>query len=368
MDSHLASVIYTNEPPSNTQKRQIKGLIAALKDDVGELDEEIARAQAKREIRLRRIHTYAAALSPCRRLPPELVSKVLLHVHEDIRPIKCLRLAQICSAWRQVALRTTGLWTDIDVDFERKNFSKKMLLLKALCDRAAGYPLSVRIGGPHSPPNVDNRISILKPYLKNIKSLTVDISFCYFQIIHSFPPDSFPLLEHFFFKSERPSQSCVDADLPMNGPFALAHRLQSFSYYGPSSFQRQTVHLPEQLTQANLDGFTCAQALSSLRNCPHLVEFRGMFSDLGHSFPQSHHLVYHLSLTDNLALSGLSDSSQSNADLRRDGSLCLVSSTMTMFYTSPHIHLSSWRSTTGKHILRARSVNFFAHSSTTIRG
>lgn len=286
MDSHLASVIYTNEPPSNTQKRQIKGLIAALKDDVGELDEEIARAQAKREIRLRRIHTYAAALSPCRRLPPELVSKVLLHVHEDIRPIRCLRLAQICSAWRQVALRTTGLWTDIDVDFERKNFSKKMLLLKALCDRAAGYPLSVRIAGPSPPPKIGDLIDILNPYLKSIKSLELDIPKIPFPAIISLPADSFPLLEKFHFVSTCNPRTQSGADHHMQGPFAfaLAPRLRDFAYHG--QFKPRIMCLPKQLTRVHFNGLTCAQALSSIHYCPHILEFRGTFSKIGASFPE----------------------------------------------------------------------------------
>lgn len=285
MNSHLISVIYTNGPPSPIQKRQIKGLIAALKDNVIELDEEIARAQAKREIRLRQIHTYEAALSPCRRLPPELVSEVFLYAQHNyiVRPANSLRLSQICSAWRETAVNIPGLWTNISIEYGRKSYAKKMLLLKMFCSRASGHPLSVRIDGTRLPPNVDDPISILSPYIKTIKSLTLDVPFCFAQSLYSLPPDSFPLLENFRFMSTDGGPTTLVVDLPIHGPFSSAHHLWDFDFRVP--FQGETLHLPEQLTHVTLEDITCAQALSALRHCPHIIEFCGRFSERGAPFP-----------------------------------------------------------------------------------
>lgn len=198
VDSHLISTIYTNVPPSLNQKRQIKGLIAALKAHVAELDEDMARIQAKKDICLRQIHTYAAALSPCRRLPPELVSEIFLYVKERTwfshgSPRPCLSLSQICSAWREVAINTAGLWTNIQIGYQQKRFPKKLLLLQMFFERTGEFPLSLGIstGVENLGSHEDLMMNILTPYFTRMQYLTMAAPYSCFAKIASLPPIHF---------------------------------------------------------------------------------------------------------------------------------------------------------------------------------
>ncbi|KAF5342811.1 hypothetical protein D9758_013362 [Tetrapyrgos nigripes] len=91
-----------------------------------------------------RLQNYQAILSPIRRVPPELWSRIFINVsdefekenylslclttalnitHSSVRdPSKrhiSLRLSAVCSYWRSVALRTPQLWSKIIIDFQQ---------------------------------------------------------------------------------------------------------------------------------------------------------------------------------------------------------------------------------------------------------
>lgn len=241
----------------------------------------MARIQAKKDICLRQIHTYAAALSPCRRLPPELVSEIFLYVKERTwfshgSPRPCLSLSQICSAWREVAINTAGLWTNIQIGYQQKRFPKKLLLLQMFFERTGEFPLSLGIstGVENLGSHEDLMMNILTPYFTRMQYLTMAAPYSCFAKIASLPPDSFPLLESFHFRSYY-DPSRVTADPILEGPFPLAQRLRRFLYGG--TLYNKTIHLPKQLTHLDLDDLTFEQSISALGYCPQLVELRMVF-------------------------------------------------------------------------------------------
>lgn len=142
-------------------------LIRAANADCGELQSEARRIHglldivyakiAKRKIDLA---TYNAALSPARRLPPELVADIFLLCHTEPAPLLAkseydklpLILGQICSGWREVALNTPQLWSNFAIDVPPGQSLPGITegSVESWFSRSGAHPLSMEI-------NMDNR-------------------------------------------------------------------------------------------------------------------------------------------------------------------------------------------------------------------
>ncbi|KDQ65170.1 hypothetical protein JAAARDRAFT_84583, partial [Jaapia argillacea MUCL 33604] len=57
-----------------------------------------------------RSHYIKSLLSPIRRLPPEILSKIFLMCLDEVEEIQVLWLTEVCFHWREVALSTPTLW------------------------------------------------------------------------------------------------------------------------------------------------------------------------------------------------------------------------------------------------------------------
>lgn len=84
--------------------------------ELSELDMAIARKrkelrvlEQERERKVQHRKALRQIVSPLRRLPPELVSEILILSVTTYNSV--FHLSQICSAWRQTALSTQRLWT-----------------------------------------------------------------------------------------------------------------------------------------------------------------------------------------------------------------------------------------------------------------
>lgn len=89
-----------------------------------DLDRQLASEIARLTELRTRVHTQdsirRSILSPARRLPPEIWSEIFLQalpdnwalMHAGMRP---LGLAQVCYAWRTIALQTPRLWTNLSI-------------------------------------------------------------------------------------------------------------------------------------------------------------------------------------------------------------------------------------------------------------
>lgn len=105
------------------------------------------------------IDQHKAALSPARRLPPEIVSELLLtsvavergdslHVTEG-----AWKLSQVCSRWRSIALSFHELWSAVIISVDVYTTRTSLDILDLWLKRSGEYPLTIEFGYPRDDPS-----------------------------------------------------------------------------------------------------------------------------------------------------------------------------------------------------------------------
>ncbi|KAI5896778.1 uncharacterized protein SCHCODRAFT_02569777 [Schizophyllum commune H4-8] len=96
------------------------------------------------------IPIHDALIHPCRRLPPEILSKIFVHAVSDPwysgyvgRRTVCL--AQICHSWRCIALATPRLWTTLILTAKTNPPAKYVAALKDELAKTAQAPLHLTL-------------------------------------------------------------------------------------------------------------------------------------------------------------------------------------------------------------------------------
>ncbi|KAF8055141.1 hypothetical protein FPV67DRAFT_1372518, partial [Lyophyllum atratum] len=100
--------------------KRARTLISDAEKVMISLDQEIQRLIAKREEVAEQLSRFRFAAAPYKRLPAEVLSDIFvwtLDGHSVYFPPASLSrapwvLRQICSSWRQVALKEPRLWND----------------------------------------------------------------------------------------------------------------------------------------------------------------------------------------------------------------------------------------------------------------
>ncbi|KAJ6494156.1 hypothetical protein DFH09DRAFT_1172994 [Mycena vulgaris] len=181
-----------------------------------------------------------------------------------------LLLAQICRQWRDICVRTPGLWESISFD---ENGSVQ--LLKECLSRAGNRPLTLSLeaeGGIRA----GELMEAIIPHCLQWKDVHLVLPMSAYVQLSSYS-GPFPMLRRLDFVAT------TDWDEPeliliRDAPFLRDARVTKLPYH--------TIELPlEQLTTLHFNSFSKpAQAMAALQRCPHLL-------DLAFSFPPVHHLT-----------------------------------------------------------------------------
>lgn len=125
---HLESRAYTNDPLSDTDQKVLQGILAdatneieSLDTDISRLHETILNLEKRRTEGLTRIERLRVGLSPHKRIPPEILSKIFVHC--DGPPLRLppryhksiWTITQVCSRWRNIAMAEPLLWNQLKV-------------------------------------------------------------------------------------------------------------------------------------------------------------------------------------------------------------------------------------------------------------
>ncbi|KAJ7479409.1 hypothetical protein B0H11DRAFT_2027357 [Mycena galericulata] len=131
---------------------------------------------------------------PMSRVPPEIISEIFLHClpFEEAEPLPSeapLLLCQISSQWREIALSTPGLWSEISLLDPRSQGI--CLLLDTWLSRARRCPLSISI--KWRKPGLSGVLSAavwsaIEPFSHQLQRLS--LTGCFRKFIH------FPLIQH----------------------------------------------------------------------------------------------------------------------------------------------------------------------------
>ncbi|KAF7289049.1 F-box domain-containing protein [Mycena chlorophos] len=121
----LLALSTNNDPPQEQDVPPIRAFLATAEQELASCPPGGAKKALKR-----RLAGYRAALSPIRRLPPEVLGEIFLFVVQDVRhgcirtiggeyrvPVPPWRLAMVCRSWRASALSFSQLWSSIMLFF-----------------------------------------------------------------------------------------------------------------------------------------------------------------------------------------------------------------------------------------------------------
>ncbi|KAF7329428.1 hypothetical protein MKEN_00204900 [Mycena kentingensis (nom. inval.)] len=154
MSSALDDVLHTNYVPTDAQVAAIRADIGPRLIQVDALDEQIRALTAQRDELVAYIDPRLALVSPCRRVPAEILQKIFMDcLPEDsaaaYEPASApLLLGRVCSQWRDVAHGTPELWASLHVPFSF--FAREVDRTEALdawLSRSGTRPLSLSIVG-----------------------------------------------------------------------------------------------------------------------------------------------------------------------------------------------------------------------------
>ncbi|KAJ7494455.1 hypothetical protein B0H11DRAFT_2004715 [Mycena galericulata] len=163
MEPDLVSLIHSNKPPNESQTRSIQVMLGNAQIELSTTEESILKvslvlAELERQKRRQKEFMLAmkAALSPIRRIPPELLAEVFILCRDnslnsdsysisDVRQAPML-LGHISSSWRSVCYGTPRLWEHVHLKsvaaFCRPSFPS---FIDQILVRSGGLPIHVHL-------------------------------------------------------------------------------------------------------------------------------------------------------------------------------------------------------------------------------
>ncbi|KAJ3574982.1 hypothetical protein NP233_g1401 [Leucocoprinus birnbaumii] len=206
----LQTILSSNAPPSCDEATSLRRLLQQEESTFSTLFESINQLQAHltslveqhRDSQIK-VQQYRAALSSARVLPPELVRRIFIHCVEE-PPITWppspgrlpLSLAQICSGWREVALSTPELWSNINF---RANSLRGIEKFKELAElwlsRCRIASASVAFTTNCHPERFSNPLGdVIARNSSSIGVLELHLPTTLFNAFSDYPPEAFPRL------------------------------------------------------------------------------------------------------------------------------------------------------------------------------
>ncbi|KAL1755479.1 hypothetical protein FB107DRAFT_262198 [Schizophyllum commune] len=136
--------------PSAAEERLLLDDSGALKSELAVAQEEIKKLTVQQERITRQLDLILSTLAPVRRVPREILSHIFVVFMELSRSNDPTRLvlrtvAGVCRLWRDVALDTPRLWTQIRAS--RRKSDPKNVLNRCVeqASRAGGLPLDLSV-------------------------------------------------------------------------------------------------------------------------------------------------------------------------------------------------------------------------------
>ncbi|KAF7332578.1 F-box domain-containing protein [Mycena kentingensis (nom. inval.)] len=231
---------------------------------------------------------------PVASLPAEILSEIFLSLDREPEGVlyACnspLLLCRICRTWRQIALRTPGLWSTFNVVAESETQKANVAgMAEVWLARAGRLPISLAIQGKLSDvKSVDALLATLKHHSSKVRSLILqtDADEISFLDQHIAP---LPALEEI---SIHPSNSGGGPLQPQTlSLIQSSPRLRTITLKGatlsllPVPFSTFRLPVAPQVTKLQLWGCTFEEAHQALSALPNLTE--ATFS-LDHGWPQN---------------------------------------------------------------------------------
>ena len=161
----MFKLLGTNRVPSTDEAQEIRTSLSGYKVEIADIDAKISLSlaqlddlQQRRCVLQQRAAPLEALMSPARRLCHELVATIFCMVYDlesqdsydEQTQVAPIRLSQICSGWRRVALLTPHLWSSIKIIWRasknvEETIQRRIQILQTWFVRTGSLPLSAYI-------------------------------------------------------------------------------------------------------------------------------------------------------------------------------------------------------------------------------
>jgi hypothetical protein len=150
---HLfAHPLQSNRMLSSSEEAAVRGSYGETKSSISPLEVQIKDLLLRHHALCNHRQILATLLSPVRRLPPELLGEIFRHClpqdYQEKGAHQAVMLpSHVCKHWRDVALSTPALWTNIDLHVTDETLESRVALLTTWFSRSGGSPLSFTLDG-----------------------------------------------------------------------------------------------------------------------------------------------------------------------------------------------------------------------------
>ncbi|KAJ7587426.1 hypothetical protein C8J56DRAFT_941879 [Mycena floridula] len=198
-----------------------ESLLSAVQDDLRRCQEEINRQQGylvalenQRKMLERHVEATQALSAPIRQIPPELLSRIFYLacginvVGRDKIMVPALNLAAVCSHWRNVALSTREVWSQIECQIWDPNdddvYSAQSIVkaTEFLLEQSGNHALDVSMDSCIDDVSSGPGWSLILPHCSRWRSLTVVAHLASLPTHFSTVRGRLPLLEYISISTE----------------------------------------------------------------------------------------------------------------------------------------------------------------------
>ena len=338
--SPLPDLVDTNYALSPLQERLVQEALGQTKLNLSQLDSEISRVQGilKELLRTRKAlqdygEEHKPLLSPIRHLPSETLGEIFLQSlpedwKHDLNPYRraVMLPGQVCRRWRDVANRTSKMWSFLSV-WLGPSSECELELTRTWLKRSAGHNLSLRV--VEWRPNIKSNLPVVNLLLGSSHRWSYADLRLSWSMLHAMENAKYDLaaLEHLSIEMNPPAGDEESLLVVPVHTFKTAPRLNGLSLH--SNAPPSMLVLPwAQLTKIRMRSrvFSLDDCYDILQQSPNLVQcdmmpqsstFRDSPTPLQHS--HLHKLSIHSStdcgpLFEALSLPALDDFEYRNSD------------------------------------------------------
>ena len=229
----LERLLRSNFPPSDSERAAICDVIAAVKEEIAQLQHKATSSQrTRRRRRLSKytelLRVYNAVLSPVRGVPTEILEEIF---QQCTRPFILDRnchwrelpwaISQVCRTWREITLDLPYLWNRIPIHLGDNTLAKlesQANFFTGLLARSRNAPLYLHIQAPFKIYNWHPLIDVLVPHSGRVEELTITSSTITMNACRKFK-GRLPLLRKLtLFKTQQSYPSALIIDLFEDAP------------------------------------------------------------------------------------------------------------------------------------------------------
>ncbi|KAJ7588117.1 hypothetical protein C8J56DRAFT_65754 [Mycena floridula] len=127
-DPNFATILASNDAPVASQVEELREKLAAGRQKLASLNEELLHLSRKRYDLQRDMESWSSAMHPIRRVPNEIWGEIFRHCAHPNRfhnqtgldpSLFPWTITRVCSLWRNVAISLPALWSSITIHIPR---------------------------------------------------------------------------------------------------------------------------------------------------------------------------------------------------------------------------------------------------------